>query len=241
MLSPELSFGLRLNWASGLSPWAILFNKSPPSVIILGPFLSLEIWFLAYISHLDLLHVNTLQLCIKKGIKQYPNRNDISQNNLFLFMIISILMHYYDNIGPNGLKSPAQRSGQFSELGSAQLSSNILGSCWTLDQISESNFLFGLDLGNSGKFQASWKNMLMCHAYSWSFENVLVWTNILTMIFTIPMRNGIMKLSNKGFFNSMASLKILHLRWKMTYFFQQKNVQLRCAVICFNFPLFLFA
>ena len=50
-------------------------------------------------------------------------------------MIISILMHYYDNIGLNGLKSPAQRSGQFSELGSAQLSSNILGSCWTLEHI----------------------------------------------------------------------------------------------------------
>ena len=42
-------------------------------------------------------------------------------------------MHCYNNAGLNGLKSPAQRSGKFSELGSAQLSSKSLGSCWTLD------------------------------------------------------------------------------------------------------------
>ena len=33
-----------------------------------------------------------------------------------------------------GSKSPAQRSGRFSELGSAQLYSKLSGSCWTLAQ-----------------------------------------------------------------------------------------------------------
>ena len=32
------------------------------------------------------------------------------------------------------LKYPAQRSGRFSELGSAQLSSKLLSSCWTLSE-----------------------------------------------------------------------------------------------------------
>ena len=49
-------------------------------------------------------------------------------------------MHFFSNAGLNGLKSPAQRSGQFSELGSAQLSSKILGSCWTLGQKLRGNY-----------------------------------------------------------------------------------------------------
>ena len=40
-------------------------------------------------------------------------------------------MHFTRNAGLNGLKSPAQRSGQFSELGSAQLNSFS----WLLDGI----------------------------------------------------------------------------------------------------------
>ena len=54
-----------------------------------------------------------------------------SWNEPYLHLIY-VPFNFDTLLGSMGSKSPAQRSGQFSELGSAQLSSKLLGSCWTL-------------------------------------------------------------------------------------------------------------
>ena len=82
MLSLELSFRLRLNWALCLSRWAGLFTKSLHSITILGTFLILKLWFF----HSSTLLVNILPVFSKANKNNCPKLNQFElQNYIHLF------------------------------------------------------------------------------------------------------------------------------------------------------------